>query len=532
MKKTLALVLTLCMLLSLPVFTAAAEENALAPATFSCYIELPTNCAIEGNECLAWYQERSNTTFDFVESTGDEMLPMLLNTGDYPEIIVKNALSNDDIVNYGVNNQIFVPIDEYIDEYMPNVKAYMADHPVYAKNIVAPDGHIYGLPGFPASFSHSSIGRKIWINKAWLDKLGLAMPQTTDELYDVLVAFRDQDPNGNGKKDEIPFTGCLNTWWGEAQYAMMQSFVYTETGTWMTVEDGQAKFVANTDEFREGLKYMNKLVAEGLMDPAAFTQDVDQLSVLCQNEECIVGAYACGHLTIPLNFEDIDRVNMYEPLVTPASPSGRRVALFYDPQNVSGANFVITDACKDVPRALQAIDILFTEEASLIMNNGLEGDNWMYAEEGMIDFDGNPAKYMNPPVESEKHKADVRIDYFDPFRYMSDTARTKYWVGSDDIYKNDSASYERRLYEASKAYEPYFPKETMPVIWADQAVAEEHVQLMVMIRDYVNQAMTRFITGDMDLDTEWDSYVKALDDMNLAKYVQYYQDGIDAAKNR
>ena len=61
---------------------------------------------------------------------------------------------------------------------------------------------------------------------------------------------------------------------------MMQSFVYTETGTWMTVEDGQAKFVANTDEFREGLKYMNKLVAEGLMDPAAFTQDVDQLSVL------------------------------------------------------------------------------------------------------------------------------------------------------------------------------------------------------------------------------------------------------------
>ena len=133
--------------------------------------------------------------------------------------------------------------------------------------------------------------------------------------------------------------------------------------------------------------------------------------------------------------------------------------------------------------------------------------------------------------ESRPTTVEERIDYFDPFRYMSDTARTKYWVGSDDIYKNDSASYERRLYEASKAYEPYFPKETMPVIWADQAVAEEHVQLMVMIRDYVNQAMTRFITGDMDLDTEWDSYVKALDDMNLAKYVQYYQDGIDAAKN-
>lgn len=85
-------------------------------------------------------------------------------------------------------------------------------------------------------------------------------------------------------------------------------------------------------------------------------------------------------------------------------------------------------------------------------------------------------------------------------------------------------------YVASKAYEPYFPAETMPVIWAEKDAAEENAQLRVIITDYVNQAMTRFITGDMNLDTEWDSYVKALDNMNLATYIKYFEDGYAAAQ--
>ena len=70
----------------------------------------------------------------------------------------------------------------------------------------------------------------------------------------------------------------------------------------------------------------------------------------------------------------------------------------------------------------------------------------------------------------------------------------------------------------------------MPVIWADQDASEENAQLRVIITDYVNQAMTRFITGDMDLETEWDSYVQALEGMNLETYIKYFQDGYAAAK--
>lgn len=528
MKKIISLVLALLIMLSLCPLSMAQEFE---PAEFTCFIDLPSDNALEGNKVLAWFEEKTNTKFDFVVKTGDEMLSMLLNTGDYPEILT-TGFNNNDIVNYGINEGIFVAIDPYIDEYMPNVKAYLDSHPVFKANITAPDGHIYGIPSLPANFSHGNVGGKIWINTAWIEKLGLQVPQTTDELYNVLVAFRDQDPNGNGKQDEIPLSGCIKTWAGEPEYAIMQSFVYCDTGTFMSVENGKPVFVANTDEFREGLYYLKKLYDEKLLDPASFTQDLDQLSILARNEgDVILGSYACGHFSMAVDIADIERSRMYDALVTPASPSGRRVARFSDPQNTSGSTFAVTDICHDVPRALQTIDQMFNEETCVTFEFGLEGTNWKRAEEGMLDSDGNQALYMTTNAKSDLDSPNgLRDNVWDPWRTYCDTARTKYWIGSGDIYENSSSSYEYRLYLASKAYEPYFPEETMPVIWANKDAAEENTQLKVIITDYVKQAMTRFITGDMNLDTEWDSYVKALDDMNLAAYVKYFEDGYAAAK--
>ena len=529
MKKLMALLLALTFVLGLGSVSGASAEE-LTPAEFSCFIELPTDNALEGNKVIEWFEGLTNTKFDWVVKTGDEMLSLLLNTEGYPEIIA-HTFNNNDIVNYGINEGIFVHIDEYIDEYMPNVKAYLDTHETFRKNITAPDGHIYGIPSLPAKFSHANVARKLWINTEWLDRLNLQVPQTTDELYDVLVAFRDNDPNGNGLKDEIPLSGCINTWWGEPWFAIMQSFCYCDDGTYAAVEDGQVKFVANTEEFKNGLYYLKKLYDEGLLDPSSFTQDLDQLMQLgrCEGKE-ILGSYACGHMSMVIDVADVERTRMYDSLVTPASPTGRRVALFYDPQNTAGSTFAVTDACHDIPRALQTIDQMFNEENCVTFEFGLRGTNWDYAEAGMLDSDGNQALYRTTNTKDALDSPDaLRDNVFDPFRLFCDTARTKYWIGNGDIYENSSASYEYRLYKASKGYEPFFPKETMPVIWAEKEAAEEHAQLQVIITDYVDQAMIRFITGDMNLDTEWDSYVKALDGMNLSTYMKYFEDGYAAA---
>lgn len=525
MRKTVAIILTLA--LCFATLGAYAEQSPAAD-TFSCFVTLDADVLVDDNKVLEWFEEENGVGFDFVVSTGDEMLTLLLSSGDYPEIII-NSFNNDDIVNYGINSGIFVPIDEYMDEHMPNLSAYLAEHETFRRNITAPDGHIYGIPQLPASFSHANIGRKLWINTQWLENLGLEMPQTTDALFDVLVAFRDNDPNGNGIADEIPLSGCINTWNGEPEYAVMQSFVYCNTDSFVAVQDGQVQFVANTDAYREGLTYLKKLYDENLLDPASFTQDLNQLTQLGQNPGIeILGTYACGHVGMALDLADTERSRMYNPLVTPASPEGRRVALFFDPENASGTQFAVTDACHDIPRALQIIDKFFEEEVSIAAEYGLRGINWDYAEEGMLDSEGEQALYMTLNTRVEL-STELRDNLFLPFRF-SDTARTKYWVGDGDIYDNSTSNYENRLYQASMEFVPYLPEETMPVIWATQDEAEAHARIRVTITDYVKQATTRFITGDMNLETEWDAYVAALEGMSLDAYMQYYQDGYAAAK--
>lgn len=532
MKKTLSLLLALILVLGVCPLACADE---LEPATFSCFVSIPATVEVENNKVLNWFEDLTNTKFDFVVNSGEEMLSLLLNTGDYPEIIINN-FSNNDIVNYGVESQIFVPIDEYIDDYMPNVSAYLKEHESFKRSITAPDGHIYGIPQMPCGLAHGSVTAKLWINSQWLENLGLEMPQTTDELYDVLVAFRDRDPNGNGIQDEIPLSGAIKTWWADAHLAIMNSFVRADSGSWMDVEDGKVKFVANTEEFKQGLYYLKKLYDEKLLDPACFTQDLNQLMQLGYNKDvAILGCYAAGHLSMVVDTTDVERSRQYEVCVTPASPSGRRIAFYNDPNNVSGTVFAITDACHDVPRALQTIDAMFDEENSLIFANGLRGTTWDYAEEGMLDFDGNQATYMligSTDSVNRDISAELRDNAWDPFRNFCDTSRNKFWVGSEDVYANDAGAYEYRLYTETAKYLPYLPEETMPVFWVDQDVAEEHASLSVIIVDYVNQALTRFVTGDMDIDTEWDAYCKALDEMGLDKYIQYYEDGYASAMSK
>lgn len=530
MKRIVSLLVACTMLLTCFALPALADEapTPKEPDVFTAFINEQADVLIEGNEVVEWFEEKANVKFDFIQSTGSEMLTLLLSTGDYPELFL-TGFSNNDIINYGVSSGIFVHIDEYIDEHAPNIKAYLDSNEVFANNIVAPDGHIYGVPQLPALLSHGNVGSKMWINTTWLDRLGLSMPQTTDELYEVLVAFRDNDPNGNKLKDEIPMSGCINTWDAEPEYALMNSFIMTDKGTFVTVEDGAVKFVATDDRYREGLRYIHKLYEEGLLDPACFTQDLNQLIQLGQNPDIeILGSYACGHVGMALDLQNRERSEMYNALVTPVGPEGQRYIKYQDPNNASGTSFAITDACHDVARALEVIDLMFTEEVSICGEYGLKGKLWDNAPEGTVDFLGNPAMYTVTGTRVEQH-TDMRNNYFDAFR-KCDTQRTKYAVMSEDIYSSDTQPYELRLTRATQEYLKYKPSETMPIIWADEETAALHSQLSVTIVDYVKQATTRFITGDMSIDNDWDAYVDSLNAMNLAQYVKYYEDGYAAAK--
>ena len=100
MKKLLTLLLAA--LLALSCVPAALAEAQ--PDTFTAFINVGADTAVEGNEVVEWFENLANVKFDFVVSTGNEMLTLLVSSGDYPEIFLTN-FSNNDIVYYGVESQ-------------------------------------------------------------------------------------------------------------------------------------------------------------------------------------------------------------------------------------------------------------------------------------------------------------------------------------------------------------------------------------------------------------------------------------------
>lgn len=188
---------------------------------------------------------------------------------DLPDIILRAKISPQEEMKYAANGQL-VALDEYLD-YAPNLSALIEQDDAIRKGITMPDGHIYSCPQL--NKTEGNLIHHYWINKTWLDNLGLEAPTTVDELYDVLVAFRDNDPNGNGQKDEIPYCVVGKDYPHRMFYDLLGSWGFGINGvmdsdyafSWLDIDDaGKVRFIGREDKFKNMVEFYNKLWTEGL----------------------------------------------------------------------------------------------------------------------------------------------------------------------------------------------------------------------------------------------------------------------------
>ncbi|MDQ2624818.1 MAG: extracellular solute-binding protein, partial [Actinomycetota bacterium] len=144
------------------------------------------------------------------DSSYQEKKNLILAGGELPDAFYNTGFTPGDIITYGTNGTL-IPLEDLIEKYAPNLKAIFEKRPELKATITASDGHIYTLPR-AEELGIGAIPFFLSINKAWLDKLGLPVPSTIEEFEATLRAFKEQDPNGNGKADEIPFS-FINDWW-------------------------------------------------------------------------------------------------------------------------------------------------------------------------------------------------------------------------------------------------------------------------------------------------------------------------------
>lgn len=496
--------------------------------------QIPQIIDFDTNAFTEWYEEKTNIHIEWeIVPSGNvkEKLNLVLAGGDYPDIFL--GLGVDDVIEaqYGVGQQVFRPLDDLIERHMSAFKEVLEKHPAVQGRITATDGNIYSLPSWNDCF-HCSYAQKMWINQEWLDNLGLEMPTTTEEFYQVLKAFKENDPNGNGKADEIPLAGATDGWYTVIDGFLMSSFIL-DPGMYnplkMIVQDGEVMSIVNQPEYREGLRYLNKLYAEGLIYQPSFTQKIDQLKSLAANEDSVLlGAFPTGASVGVIDSEtNQERYRQYVTVPPLEGPDGTRQAAFFQFDAAQGGDFLISSSSKYPEAAIRWADGLYEFETQYRLISGPKGVSWTDPDPEAIGLNGEAAllkrlkPYTNEPQnDGWMHAA---IEYAPAeWRLGEQTESTA------DLFSPEGI--ERLLYEeTAKNYQPYTSDNTtvMPPI---KLLAEENDELQTIrieLENYMNESNVRFITGDLKIEGDWDSYVQSLDNIGLQRFVEINQIAYD-----
>ncbi|MDD9268400.1 ABC transporter substrate-binding protein [Paenibacillus sp. GCM10023248] len=475
------------------------------------------------NEFTKWLEEKTNIHIDWEvapEKTFAEKLNVSLASGDYPDVLLNMSVSPIQQSIYGKDG-VFIPLNSYIDKYGVEMKK-MFEQVSYVKDLITmPDGQIYSVPQVNDCY-HCSLGQKMWIYQPWLDKLGLKMPETTDEFYQVLKAFKEKDPNGNGKADEIPLVGATNGPSSTLDLFLTSAYVEKDFNL-RFVKDGKVQVAYNQPEWKDALTYMHKLFAEGLISPQTFTQDRNQLKQMGMNPEIpIVGAVASQNQTV---FVEVDNARFKDYVAVPPlkGPSGIR-STAYNPYAVSAGQYVITNKAKNPAAAFRLADLLLSEEATLRSTQGRPDQEWVRPAEGELGINGKPAKWK--PIATFGKLQNVHWAQAGPSLRTNDLRLS--------VVADPKNSLELVLYKETKKYEPYAinASKIVPPLFFTNEQAEELSTLEKTLTDYRAEFFAKTVTGSLDIDKEWNNYLSTLDKMNLKRYLEIYQEAYTQFKSK
>ena len=384
------LTLALCLILALCALTAAALADEEPVELTICTVRRTTDITSSYSE-KHWVQALEKACnvkikwIELLEGQTDEQLTALL-AGDLPDIFWAGKIMTDSIISQ--NTSLWRPLtEEEIRTYVPNLANFLDENVDDWLNFITyPDGNIYGLAGGKMhSTMHTTQGIP-YINTQWLERLGLEKPTTMEELKQVLIAFRDQDANGNGDpNDEIPFDFCDS--FNKTQLINCAASwglpMYNGGNVFYDFNDaGNVVGAVNTDAYRSFLEFFYELGQEKLINLEGFSQSYDQFTANCNADR--VGFFwgwgPCNYIT------DSELFLQFEAMVPP-TVEGYPVKMYtanLDFANAFRNDFVITRACKNWEKALEVWNYASEPTTALEICNGERFLFWDY-----VDADGN-----------------------------------------------------------------------------------------------------------------------------------------------
>jgi len=430
------------------------------------------------NRFFVRMQERTGISFTFqqINSTAEweaAKKAIFAEGAQMPDVLFKAALTSEELIRYSESGQL-IDLGPLLEENAPNLWKLLQENPEWLDAITLPSGKIAALPAIQQNGPVDAL----WINKTWLEQLHLSVPTDMESLRNVLTAFRDKDPNKNGKQDEIPlaFLGP----WELKMFSHAWGVVANDYNIYLD-ESGKVQFWPNEDSFIELAKTMRDFFADGLLDPNGFST-ADALRRISDDDATL--PYGAFFAPTPMNLVTYTMAENYV-VVDPFAYEGRQIYrdLFSD---VTRGTFAITSACSDPAALLRWVDVLYSEEGAIEAMVGIEGEDYIVGADGKWNWKGGTDS-MDMITMSELS--------------LYDTGDMP-WVFPLEFYNRYAESSVSRL-NTELGRLGGFAVQPFPMTYT--LTEEERAEVLALqapLASYVDESLARFVIGETEINDE------------------------------
>lgn len=360
------------------------------------------------------------------------------------------------------------------------------------------DGCVYYMPNMDTAKKSQNM-QVLWINFGWLKELGLEVPRTTKDLEDVLTAFQENDPNGNGVSDELPLISYEKDYAGQSYNYLMNAFIYNDPmyGRIYFDELEELHFAPQEQSFREAIIYCSGLYQKGLLSNVCFDFTEKQIRELVNSPQDMVGAFTSQSISDVVYQNCPEVLARYIQVPPLEGPTGEKNAVWVNYEPRIGGYIPANSPHKE--EAFAIMDMMLSEEASLISEYGEEGVDWMFSDKGDLSTYGSQAiittiNYLKDTVQN-KHFAEIG-----PQVVKAEYKNGVTWTGNNSLVEYIDA-------RAVKSYEKYYNVPSDSVL---MKLSGEEANAYMKYSSYTEFMILQFIVGNLDIasDKVWTQYIE------------------------
>lgn len=527
MKKLIAVIMALALVMSCGAFAETVMPISEEGTSLSIFVQLADKAAatltsLDENLTMQYYEKLSGVDIEWQHpsnaNTIGEAVNILLASGDLPDIVYNLTYGTENLDTL-IENEMILDLTDLIPQYAPNLNKILEENPELRAQVTTYDGHIAMMPGLRLDES-TRYFESLIIRDDWLKKLGLEMPTTIEEWYNVLSAIKNGDPNGNGEADELPFVANTNEEMGVYRLSSLWGFngcFYKQYAT--SIRDGKIIFAVDAPEFDAWVAEMAKWYEEGLIDSEYVSTDATSWKekVLTDRAGSFYGKMngGIGTLLTSYDYETGDPDFSLTPVGYCVTEDGKSYD-FYSQEIFDNEGAAISTNCKDVETAMRWIDYMYSPEGQLMASFGVEGETFEYNEEGKPVYAGKVMEDNKTGLGLTNAIAKYTLGGITP-RMMNDTPYWEAVMTTEQqrlVYPTVSVSSTERRTPAHLRY--------------SQDDAARLASLMSDIGTYYKENVNAFIMGTRSLDELADFKATLHEQMNLDEAIELMQAAYEA----